>query len=366
MNPSLRPEQEELSAAVRVFCERRRQKAGSDNRAEDVGTLLQEVAGLGWLSHAAPTGVGGAGASLTDRALLFAEASRGLLPHRILSAMRGAHALAGLAPESPLLGKLFSGEEVLAIALDETTARDPAFFETSIEDAAGTPVVVGAKAYVCGGPCAGVHLVAARESGGISLGLVDAGERGVQIQEVKSFAGEPQAHVTYDRVPLLERLGPAGEGRGLFDDVVRSQQALALAEMVGGMEAVVDMTVAYVKERDQFGQKIALFQAVRHQIADMGIRRTSARHLAWRAISRLDRGSCEGVELPAALAFVGRAFKEICFTAHHLHGGAGFVLEHPLREYSERAQALALRFAPEEPALAEIAALLLDSGEASV
>lgn len=363
MNPSPSPEQADLCAAVRSFCERRSGGPGASVPGEDDDALLREVAGLGWLSQAVPLESGGAGASLTDLALLVAEGARGLLSFRVLSAMRGVHALTVVGAGSPSLRRLSAGEEVLALAIDERTARDPARFETTIEDAAGTAVVVGAKAYVSGGPCAGLHLVAAREAGGISLGLVAADDARVRIQELQSFAGEPQAHVTYDRVPLLERFGPPGEGRALLESLMRPQQALALAEMVGGIDAVVDMTVAYVKERDQFGQKIALFQAVRHQIADMGIRRTSARHLAWRAISRIDRGSCEGVELPSALAFVGRAFKEICFTAHHLHGGAGFVVEHPLRRHSERAQSLVLRYAPEEPSLAEVAAFLLDDGE---
>jgi alkylation response protein AidB-like acyl-CoA dehydrogenase len=140
----------------------------------------------------------------------------------------------------------------------------------------------------------------------------------------------------------------------------RQQVALALAEMVGGMSAVLEMTVAYVKEREQFGQKIAVFQAVRHQVADMGTSFTAARHLAWQAICRVARRSEQGTELASAVAYVGQAFKRLCWTAHHLHGGAGFVVEHRLRFHSERAQSLCVRYAPEAPALAEIAAALLD------
>ena len=136
--------------------------------------------------------------------------------------------------------------------------------------------------------------------------------------------------------------------------------ALALAEMVGGMDAVLELAVAYVKERQQFGQKIALFQAVRHQIADMGTQFTAARHLAWQAITRVASGTEQGHELASACAYVGPAFKRLCWTSHHLHGGAGFVVEHRMRFHSERAQSLCIRYAPEAPALAEIAASLLD------
>ncbi|MFN8641802.1 MAG: acyl-CoA dehydrogenase family protein [Candidatus Binatia bacterium] len=140
----------------------------------------------------------------------------------------------------------------------------------------------------------------------------------------------------------------------------REAVALALAEMVGGMQAALDMTVAYVKEREQFGQKIAVFQAVQHQVADMATAYTAARHLVWQAIARLAAGSEQGGELEHAVAFAAPAFKRITWTAHHLHGGAGFVVEHPLHHHSERAQTLAIRYAAEAPALAAVAADLLD------
>jgi alkylation response protein AidB-like acyl-CoA dehydrogenase len=130
--------------------------------------------------------------------------------------------------------------------------------------------------------------------------------------------------------------------------------------MVGGMKAALDMTVAYVKEREQFGQKIAVFQAVQHQVADMATAHTAARHLAWQAISRLAEGTVQGVDLEMAAAFAGRSFKQITLTAHHLHGGAGFVVEHPLHYHAERAQALCIRHTPEAAALGAIAASLLD------
>jgi alkylation response protein AidB-like acyl-CoA dehydrogenase len=99
---------------------------------------------------------------------------------------------------------------------------------------------------------------------------------------------------------------------------------------------------------------------VQHQVADMATAFTAARHLAWQAICRRAATSETGGELDAAAAFVGPAFKRLTWTAHHLHGGAGFVVEHPLHHHSERAQALSIRFTPEGPALGAVAAALLD------
>ena len=166
--------------------------------------------------------------------------------------------------------------------------------------------------------------------------------------------------VRYAATPIVRRLGPAGDGASALRALRREATALALAEMVGGMQAALDTTVAYVKEREQFGQKIAVFQAVQHQVADMALAYTAGRHLAWQAITRMAAGSEEGMELMHAAAFVGQAFKRISLAAHHLHGGAGYVIEHPLHYHSERAQALCIRYAPEAPALATIASELLD------
>jgi alkylation response protein AidB-like acyl-CoA dehydrogenase len=123
---------------------------------------------------------------------------------------------------------------------------------------------------------------------------------------------------------------------------------------------VLERTVTYVKEREQFGQKIAVFQAVQHQVADMATAYTAARHLAWQAITRVAGDTDEPIDLPGAVFHVATAFKQLTLTAHHLHGGAGFVVEHPLHFHSERAQSLSIRYAPEGRVLEEVAATLLD------
>ncbi|MFM7142015.1 MAG: acyl-CoA dehydrogenase family protein, partial [Alphaproteobacteria bacterium] len=205
-----------------------------------------------------------------------------------------------------------------------------------------------------------VHLVAARDGASIATALADRAAPGVSLRPLRTFGGDRQAHVEYRGAPVLREIGPGGGIESAFDRVLRRQAALALAEMTGGMAAVLAMTVEYVKLREQFGQKIAVFQAVRHQVADMGTTCTAARHLAWQTITRIAAGAPRDVEEASAIAWVGQAFKRVCWTAHHLHGGAGFVVEHRLRFHGERAQSLCIRWAPEAPALREIAAALLD------
>lgn len=365
MDFSPTPEQQELKNAVRQLaareCTPERLLAWEADAAGVDEATRRTVASLGWLGVGAPESAGGSGGTLVDLACLLEECARGLVPRPLIGAIRAVAALADLAPEEPLLADLASGRRTLALALDEEQARSPRGYAAAVVAAGGDGArLSGAKAYVQDAEQADLHLVAAREGSGVSLVLVERGAPGVRTSPIRSFGGDRQAHVTYDRVPLAARLGAPGAGEAPLSRMWRRQVALALAEMAGGMDAVLEMTVAYVKEREQFGQKIALFQAVRHQIADMGTAFTASRHLAWQAITRVAAGTEEGTELASACAYVGQAFKRLCWTAHHLHGGAGFVVEHRLRFHSERAQSLCIRYAPEAPALAEVAAALLD------
>lgn len=354
------PEQQELCDAVERFCQEqitaeRLMAWQREPRGVDAATW-QAIAELGWFGLALPEARGGSGQGLVDLALLLQECGRGLIPRSVLNAVRAGWALARIDPTAPELEAIASGRAVVALALDEQHARDPRHFLTAIEGD-GPARVRGEKWYVANGLSGDWHLVAGGGRAGVQLALVP-GERAGR-RALRTFDGEEQAVVAYAEVAAERRVG-ARDASAQLAALRREATALALAEMVGGMRAALDTTVAYVKEREQFGQKIAVFQAVQHQVADMATAYTASRHLAWQAITRLAAGNEQGGELEHAVAFAAPAFKRITWTAHHLHGGAGFVVEHPLHHHSERAQALAIRYAPEAPALAALAAALLD------
>ncbi len=361
MRPEPTGEQRELQEAVRGLLSREvdpdRLLRWENEPAACDPVLARTVAELGWIGLGLPTASGGGGADLSDVACLVEECARGLLPRPLLGAIRSADALATLDPADPLLPDLASGRGRLALALDEPGGRDPRGWKTALSGPRGARVVDGEKAYVPDAEGSDVHLVAARDGGSTAFALVDRRTPGVSVQALRGFGGDRQGHVGYRAAAVLREIAATDEA---LARVQRRQAALALAEMTGGMAAVLEMTVEYVKMREQFGQKIAVFQAVRHQVADMGTTFTAARHLAWQTITRIAAGAPRDVEEASAIAWVGQAFKRVCWTAHHLHGGAGFVVEHRLRFHGERAQSLCIRWAPEAPALREIAAALLD------
>jgi alkylation response protein AidB-like acyl-CoA dehydrogenase len=351
-------EQEELREAVARFCreqitaERLAAWETLPRRIDD--DCWRAIAGLGWFGLGVSEQSGGSGLGLADVAFLLQEAARGLVPRAVCGAIRGAFALARLEPEAPELRAAARGETVVTLAVDEEGRRDAALHETRVTAGSRGLRLQGAKAYVPNADHADHQIVAARDAVGPCLVLVAREE--TRIDALRGFDGEEQAIVRYEDSRVLRRLG----GEALLRALLHEQTALALAEMTGGMQAVLDMTVAYVKEREQFGQKIGVFQAVQHQVADMATTFTAARHLAWQAIMRVADGRDARVELATAAAFVGQGFKRLTLTAHHLHGGAGYVIEHPLHYHSERAQALCIRWTPEAAALAFVARDLLD------
>jgi alkylation response protein AidB-like acyl-CoA dehydrogenase len=355
------PEQQELKDAVRRFCQEQitmlrldawdRTTRGIDEQS------WQAIGALGWFGLGVPATAGGSGLGLVECACLLEECARGLVPRGVVAAIRGAWALARLAPEVAELAEVVTGARTVTLACDEEGARDPARYTTRLEGGKNARLS-GTKVFVPDGANADYFIVAAREGADAALCLT--ARAAAHCEPVRSFDGDRQAQVTFASASVLRRLTVAGAGGDALRLMQREQAALALAEMLGTMDAALDMTVKYVKEREQFGQKIAVFQAVQHQVADMGTALTAGRHLAWRAITRLANGQDSGGDLEAALAYVAPACRRVTLTAHHLHGGAGFVLEHPLHLHAERAHSLSIRYAPEATTLAAVATRLLD------
>jgi alkylation response protein AidB-like acyl-CoA dehydrogenase len=120
--------------------------------------------------------------------------------------------------------------------------------------------------------------------------------------------------------------------------------AATCAEMVGGAQAVLDKTVAYAKEREQFGKPIGAFQAVQHHCANMAIDVLSARFVAYEAIWRLSQDLDATAEVAVAKSWVSEAYERVCALGHQVHGAIGFTAEHDLHHYTRHAMSSALSF----------------------
>jgi alkylation response protein AidB-like acyl-CoA dehydrogenase len=121
------------------------------------------------------------------------------------------------------------------------------------------------------------------------------------------------------------------------------------------MQTSLDMTVAYANTREQFGQPIGRFQAVRHHCANMASRVVSARLLALEALSALDRGEDAGFRAAAAKAAASRSAPEVLMLGHQVHGGNGVIEENDLYFFTLRGKERSLAWGTVEECLAVMA-----------
>ena len=319
------------------------------------------VSDLGWFGYAVPEAFGGPGASLLDLGLLVEECGRAVAPFGIFASFCGSTALAtlgGAAQKRAWLPAVARGEKLVTLAVGEReAAHDPAAFATVVRRRGKHLVLRGEKIGVLQGVTADAFLVAARDGRGTSLVLVPRETPGVTVGALGTLAKDRQSRVGFDDVvlPATALVGAAGAAWPKLERLRRVLATLLCCDLVGGADAVLDMTIKYVCEREQFGVRLATFQAVQQMVAVMAIDLEGARHVTHQALWRLDAGRRADREVAIAKAWTARAYRDVTIAAHQLHGGAGYVLEHVLHRHTLRAKEAELLFGSTEEWLGELA-----------
>jgi 3-oxocholest-4-en-26-oyl-CoA dehydrogenase beta subunit len=322
------------------------------------------VGRLGWLGFALPESAGGHGASLLDLGLLIEEWGRAVAPFGLFAAVAGGLALDVLGTEAQRqewLPALARGERLVTLAVAERgAALVPAALATTMTRRGDGLRVDGEKRFVLQGVTADAFLVAARDGDGVSVVLVPADATGVVVESTSTFAKDRQSTVRLDGV-TLPRAALCRQPGASWEPLERLRTTLAAllcADLVGGADAVLDMTVRYVGEREQFGAKLGTFQAVQQMVAVMAIELEGARHVTRQALWRLAHDRTADREVAIAKVWTGKSYREITLLAHQLHGGAGYVVEHELHRHSLRAKQAELLFGSTDEWLEDLAGLL--------
>ena len=166
-----------------------------------------------------------------------------------------------------------------------------------------------------------------------------------------------------DQAVLYEEAGRANLGESLFDESRPDDESLAALalEAVGIAQKALDLGVEYAKEREQFGRKIGVYQAVSHQLADTYVETELARSLAyWAAWCVAENDAQKDVAIAAAKAYASDAAVAACERSIQVHGGIGFTWEHILHRYYKRALAIQAYGGYPRAQRAKVAAYLLD------
>ena len=313
--------------------------------------LWRQMINLGWTGVAFPEQYGGTGGNFADLAVLLEEIGRSLAPAPFFSTvvLGGMTVLDGGsdAQKDDLISRTCAGTIIMTLAVPEAAAAyEPWDILTTASQQGGGYEITGTKLFVPDAEAADVIIVAARTSSGqdpadgVSLFLVPSGTAGLTITPMQSVGSEKVFEVSLDKVnvPAESVIGAVGEAWPIIDRSIQRATAAQCIQMLGGAEAVLDMTVEYAKGRTQFGRAIGTFQAVQHHCARMATDVEGSKGVAFQAVWRLSEGLPAKKEVAIAKAWIGPAYRRVCATAHQCHGAIGFTKEHDLQLYTRRAK----------------------------
>jgi alkylation response protein AidB-like acyl-CoA dehydrogenase len=312
--------------------------------------LVKKIADQGYLGAIVPQEYGGAGLDYITYGLVVEEIGRGDSAMRTVISVQTSLVCSSILrwgteeQKRHYLPKLCSGEWLGCFGLTEPdTGSDAANQKTRARKTDSGWVINGAKMWISMGNFAKVALIFAQTDPdlghrGIACFLVDTDQPGYQPSEIHGkmgLHGSDTAAISLDDVEVREgaMLGEVGDGFKVAMSALDSGRYSVAAGCVGICQGCVDESVSYAKEREQFGRPIASFQLVQAMIADMVVQTDAARMLVWRAGFLKDAGKPNTTETSIAKLYATEAAVACSNTAIQVHGGAGYVDDHPVERY---------------------------------
>jgi alkylation response protein AidB-like acyl-CoA dehydrogenase len=322
--------------------------------AYDAG-LWAKLTDQGYTGIIFPEEYGGVGLGKVELMLLMEEAGRALLPGRFFSTVVLAgsvlDAVGSSAHKKKYLAPICRGEVRATVAILETGASwDPSHVQLT----AANGKLTGEKLFVSDAAVANFILVVARNG----VFIVDAKAPGLKITPMSAMDLTRKLYVVEFKDTPAEELGPLTNLPRAFDVAI----AALAAELVGGMQRTLDITVEYAKTRKQFGKPIGMFQAVQHQCADMYLETESSRSAVYYAGWALEENAPDApVAVSIAKMYASDAGRTVGNRGIQIHGGMGFTWENDLHLYYRRAKATENTFGDATFHRERIASLIMDA-----
>jgi butyryl-CoA dehydrogenase len=312
--------------------------------------MIKKVADQGYLGAIVPQEYGGAGLDYFSYGLVIEEIGRGDSSVRTVISVQTSLVCSGIVKfgteeqKQKYLPKLCSGEWLGCFGLTEPdTGSDAANQKTRARKTDSGWVINGAKMWISMANYAKVALIFAQtdpELGhkGIACFLVDTDQPGYTTQTIEHKMGlhaSDTGSISLDDVEVADddMLGEVGDGFKIAMSNLDSGRYSVAAGCVGICQGCVEESVNYAKEREQFGKPIASFQLVQAMIADMVLKTDASRMLVWRAGWLKDKGRPNTLETSIAKLHATEASLECANLAIQVHGGAGYVDDHPVERY---------------------------------
>ncbi len=321
--------------------------------------LVRKIAAQGYLGAIVPQEYGGAGLDYFSYGLVVEEIGRGDSAIRTVISVQTSLVCSAILKwgteeqKQTYLPKLCSGEWLGCFGLTEPdTGSDAANQKTRASRTDNGWVINGAKMWISMGNYARVALIFAQTDPnlgykGLACFLVDTDQPGFQAQTIEHKMGlhaSDTASIALEDVEVADdqMLGQIGEGFKVAMSALDSGRYSVAAGCVGICQGCVEESVKYAKEREQFGRPIASFQLVQAMIADMVLKTDASRMLVWRAGFLKDKGRPNTLETSIAKLHATEASLECANLAIQVHGGAGYVDDHPVERYFRDARVTTL------------------------
>jgi alkylation response protein AidB-like acyl-CoA dehydrogenase len=313
-------------------------------------TLWKKIADLGWTALGIPEQYGGVGTFL-DLVVVLEEAGRALMPGPFFSTMGLAVPVlldAGSeAQKKEVLGAIAQGSARATLALTEPAGRwDADGVALKATQSGGGWRLDGVKTFVPDAHTADYIAVVARSRGegeeGLTLFLVKDRPKGMTVKPLETMdLTRRWCEVRFDGVQLDAEavMGAPDKAWPPLKRALEWSTSALCAEMVGGVQKVLETSTEYAKTRQQFGKPIGIYQAVSHKIADMLVLSESGRSATYYAAWAVEADAPDrSLAASMAKAYVSDAYRKVAGDGIQVHGGIGFTWEHDMHLYFKRAK----------------------------
>ena len=349
----LTQEQQSFVEAIRDFAKREAGTREQRNALSDGGRephnqqLYEKVADLGWLGVGIPEEYGGAGGGMVDMCLLLEETGRAQLPiaaYGVTAIVGGAYQRFGTAQQrKEILGGIVRGRTE-AIAMSEPdSGSDVGSMKCRAERRDGGFVINGHKTWISGAHHADHILLVCRTDAngskheGLSMISVPREAAGVEIRPIETMGGREQNDVFFNDcfVPAENVLGEVDQAWMQLMAGLNVERLIIAAMILGIGQRAFDDTLAYVKERKQFGRPIGSFQVLKHRIADLATELECARLLVYDVASKVDEDPTVMFPREASMAKIKatEVAKRAAIEGMQMMGGNGYTTEYDMERY---------------------------------
>jgi len=318
-----------------------------------VPTTWTAMVEMGWTGIIIPEEFGGSDLGYLTFGIVLEELGRQLTASPLFaSALAGASAVllgGSMAQKQAVLPRIVDGTAILSLAVDDGPRHGPenTSLQATISDSGYS--LTGKKTLVLEGMVATHLVVSARTSGnvgdrdGITMFLLPADTKGISRSVMHTMDSRGYAQVSFDNVMVTmdSLLGGVGQGFAILDGTLDRARAGLCAEMLGTGSQAFDMTLDYLKTREQFGKVIGSFQALGHRAAELYSAKELARSCAEAALQAIDNEADNVAERSSlAKAQVGEFLHRMSSQLIQIHGGIGMTDEFNAGLYLKRARVL--------------------------